>query len=1034
MSDKNFSVDEILAELDTDGSDDSAMVTSPSFTDDILEALLNEPETPLKKEPLNEINETNVFTVEKPVAVAVEVDIEPREKEPKPKRKPLIKFPSKENKADKALFNKAKKMPKPLIEDIDDVVRAPIKEVEITPYKGTEAQFSVHDESADPHERRRRKNIEDTDNIEIFDDRYKPPKFSDTMNIPSDTRVIPPINREKQLKLLEEQTILKTDKQLEHHDDIIDGINPYEVIKKARKELSDIDIGDMEFGDLSGDTQGVVGDDLKQLASKVADKNQAEHITEEVGIKTYQPPEKKKKEDFSVTSIIDSVSDDTAALLGEINHAIKEREVMKKNTLPIGDKREIKPTTQTVTNVLTPQLNDLTQTGGSIPLNALNIDYQKQVLKDTTLVPQQDIADVQEKAEKLETLGEKRKRKIKSFMLEDLDDDDEYEDEEEVEEAEDFDGYDASEQIWEELRDSHRALNFRFFVLFIITGFLAVVTFCNDFGINLAYRVFGFDFVILDRRFEPIAHIVMQLVVGLMGLAVCKGVLVDGIKKLFLKRGDCDGICAASSLMATVGTAVALADPVAVKAGEAHIYIVVGMGALLFNTIGKLMMIRRAKHNFRFVAGDGAKYYGDIVSNSELADAFTKGVAEELPVLCTMRKTEFLSDFLKSSYCNDVADATSKTLTPIAFLASLLIGFIAFFFGIGDYTPQNNIVWSSTVCVGAMSAFSSFSIMLAVNNPFRRALKQLEKNDSVVLGYDSAMAFSAVNSVLVDARLLFPAGCVAFRNIKLCQNKTSLARVSIDEAIITAASLAIESGSILSSMFYDMVAGKKELLYDVEELIYEVNMGINGWIGSRRILLGNRKQMERHSVEIGSRDKERKYTKQNCDVVYLAIGGEAVAMFFIEVFSNPEIKRSMQKLYQNNTSVVVRSCDSLITVAKIADVFDIPPDKTKILNFNLHEKFEECTKYTSRGRGDLSCNGTFTSLATALITAKKLVKDISYSIATVVIGSFLALILGTLFMMFVMPEMFSATTIIGYNLSWLTVMLIIQTLRKYRDG
>ncbi|MDR1754522.1 MAG: hypothetical protein LBR74_06395 [Eubacterium sp.] len=1035
MSDK-YSVDDILAEIEVkrrteppENRDGKEIKIKPFLTEEVEEIV-----KPKKSEKFNE-SKLQELKSQKPVipdfsAETSESEFKKPEKaqawsEPfkteivKPKsRQSLNKanIKEKEDKKNGVYFAKAKNLPKPIIENLSNYPEnnKTIKQSEISPYKGTTARFSINQNP-------RKRISDDTDNIEIFDEGYKPPKFSDTENLPhlkseiftdsKDTQSVKNINapggREEELRRLKEQSVLIADKKIEHHEDFIEGINPYEVIKKAEEGF--FLEHTMTIGNLSGDTRGIAGDDLKDIAEKAAEINQSGAGTVEVGVKAYVPPAKKLKEG-PPAELPPSMSDTSnIALIESLNKAIKKREqneAMLKGTIPIATKPDL-PIPQKAVNVL-------------------NINYKKQILKDTTLIPNGDPIEFQEK---MTELGQKRKRRIKDFVLEEHDKEPEDDD---PCDPDDFDSYDSSDQIWDELCDSHKALKFRFLILFIITGILTAVTVCNDFGINMAYRVLGFEVLFLDRRFDTFAYIAMQALLGITGLVACKGVLSNGIKKLFSRQGDCDSICAVSSVISVAGAGLMLLSSETVRAGQAHLYVAVGLGALMFNTIGKILMIRRAKLGFRFISGDSSKYYADILKDDELADAFTKGAVSELPVLCAMRKTEFLTDFLKSTYCTDIADTVSKTLTPIALLVSGLLGLIAFFFPSGHTEMQNNIGWSITVCAGIMSAFSSFSVMFAVNNPFSRASKQLNKYDSAILGYSSATSFADVNSILIDASALFPAGSIAFCNIKRCQGKNSINKIAIDEAIITAASLAIKSGSILSNMFYDIIVGKSEMLYEVENCIYEANMGITGWIGPRRVMLGNREQMKHHSIIIPDRKIEKKYIKSAEEVVYLASGGEAVAMFFIDVLPNPETKRFLHELVQKNEiSVIIKTRDSLVTVGKISDIFDVDSEKIKILPFSLHEKFDECTRYTSKGRGDLSCNGTFTSFASALVTAKKLVKDISYSAATVLASCFFALILGAIFTLFTMTDMFSASAVLAYNLIWLVLMLTMQSFRKY---
>ncbi len=802
--------------------------------------------------------------------------------------------------------------------------------------------------------------------------------------------------------------ILEKDLELEHPEEQIDSINPYDILKRADEQSKAVS------SLFLGDTLGIAGDDLKEIAAKSADEINKGYVTAEVGVKPYTPSIEKSSQRQRELPLGEFKSKrSNTALLESLNKAMKNKrssdiEAQRTQVIPIS--------------------SDVKKTG--LPTNALNIDYKNQILKDTnTLMLGEDpiIAE-----QKMNELTSKRKRKIRDFVLEDIEDDEVdpvyYDSEEEKDE---FDSFDTSGQIWNDICESHRGLKLRFVLLLIITAFLFLVSILNDMENVLTFKLFGFDLQFLDKRYDPAGFLYMNLILGVVGAALCTSVITGGLSKLFTGKADCDSICAIPIVAALITIIPHLSNSDYVQRGKAYIFVAAGLMALLFNTIGKLCMIVRAKRNFRFVSGDNAKYYADIVQDEMLTHSFTKGVLHDLPVLCTMRKTEFLTDFLKNTYCNDLADKICKLLTPLILIFAVLMGAAAYLIPNGVAEMENNIYWALTVACGMLSVLSPLSIMFIVNNPMLSASKSLSKTSSVVLGYNAAVKFSEVNSVLVDASSLFPAGSIAFRNIKRCQPANSLNVYAIDEAIITAASLAIKSGSILTYMFYDMVAGRSELLYEVDNCIYEVNMGISGWIGNNRIMLGNRDQMKHHGIKVPDIRKERKYCSENGDVVYLAVSGETVAMFFIEIIPNSEIKHSMQELDRRGIAVIVRTKDSLVTVNKLADVFEMSPTMLRVLPFDMHEKFDECSKYTSRGNGGVSCNGTFTSFARALVASKKLVRDITLTSSTVFAGVFLAALLGLIFMLFTSVNMFTTTNIVIYNLIWFAVMLILQAFRKY---
>lgn len=857
---------------------------------------------------------------------------------------------------------------------------------------------------------------------ENIDNKNKSVKSKKAEIIYEKARVLPKpvieeyIESEQDLQKKRDLTILERDIALENPNELIDGINPYEIIKNVNEENEKKYTSDEKPSEMSGDTQGIAGDDLKELAARSADEIASGYTTAEFGVKQYSPSESKQAEMTKVIPPLEKAKRSNTALLESLNKAIREkRDSGKKHYTSQHEKHN---TSQ----------NSTEQNGEDkkLPTNALNIDYKKQIL-DTASMPLNNLTE-----QRFSELNMKRKRKIRDFVLEDIDteelDPDYYDTEEE---KTDFESYDSSGQIWNDLCESHKGLKARFIILLIITGFTAFLTLMNDLQQNMAFNLFGMDILFLDKRYDSTGFLYLNLILGVIGIASCGTVITGGISRLFKGKSDCDSICGVPAVLSLICIIPQLQNTDYIQRSRANIFIAAALTALLFNTMGKLLMVVRAKRNFRFISGDKSKYYAELIQDQEMAQAFTRSAVRNLPVLAVMRKTEFLTDFLKNSYCTDAADKINRFLTPIGLGVSFLIGILAYFIPVGSEEMRNNIYWALTAGCGMITVLSPFSMMFIVNLPLSRAARGLEKTDSVVMGYDSAAEFSDTNSVLVDASLLFPAGSVAFRNIKRCQQSSALGSYAIDEAIITAASLAIKSGSILTYMFYDMIAGKDELLYKVDNCIYEVNMGISGWIGSKRIMLGNRDQMKHHGIKVPDIKKERKYCSENGDVVYLAVGGETVSMFFIEILPNNEIYRAMRELTENGVSVIVKTKDSLVTVNKLADVFDIPPEMVRILPFDMHGVFDECTKYTSRGRSAIACNGTFTSFAGALTASKKIMRDISVSLWLTYLGLFIAAVLGILFMIFVMPQMFTSTNVILYNLILFILTACVQRFRKY---
>ena len=567
-------------------------------------------------------------------------------------------------------------------------------------------------------------------------------------------------------------------------------------------------------------------------------------------------------------------------------------------------------------------------------------------------------------------------------------------------------------------------------LLLAITLFMFFVSLMGDLNLGMEFSLFGMNVSFLDRRADSQGFLFYNLIMGVAAAAICSSVLMNGITKLFRLKADCDSVCAVTAVVSVVTAAVNIARTDDIILSRSYVFVPVAIAGLMFNTLGKLMMVIRAKRNFRFVSGDSAKYSALIVEE-DAASMLTKGVATELPCLAAMRKTELLTDFLKSSYCEDRADRLSRKLVPSALGTALAFAVIAYFIPSLTAGLEQNIYWVLTVFTALLSLGSPFSMMFVVNLPLTRAGKALSENDSVILGYEAAEDFSEVNSVMTDASLLFPAGTVIYSNIKHCKQPNSVNNIALDQAIILAASLAIKSGSVMSSMFRDIINDKDDILVKVENCVYEDNMGVLGWYGNKRMIMGSREQMKHHDIKVPDMKKVNRYARENTETIYLSVGGEVVIMFFLELLPNPEVRTCLQKLTAGGISIVIKSTDSIITVSKIAEVFDIPPEQIKILPYSLHEQFGELTRYTSRGSGAMSCNGTFTGFSRALMAAKRLMKDINIGSGVMLVGALLGVICGAAAAITGNTLLICPSVVMGWNLLWLLAAMGAECVRRY---
>lgn len=801
------------------------------------------------------------------------------------------------------------------------------------------------------------------------------------------------------------RALLEADRAAEEPEELLDSLNPMESREKAVDGL--INSAEPQ-GDI-GDTLAVSGNDLKKMSS-----GEAEHVKE------YSPVTSRRKgskaDEVLFTPGAQKKSDaagekdrSSEALVASLNKKLREQR----------EKDRAEERTVTITDLSDPR---------NLPPRALNIDYDNKVI-DTSILPKTDpVAAVRE----AEALAERKKRKIANFMIADIDDevedaeekeaeDDDYDDEDDEDEIIDLDDENV---ITERLARAGKGLAGRLTILALLTAAAAIAA---------VFYFFKIDSIpILSELIKPDIFLYANLTIGILSFGACSSVITNGFSRLFKGKPDGDTLCAFAHLGALGAIVMYLAETNYLAMNRSFCYLLVSMLALCFNTVSKLCTVHAAKNNFRFISGDTDKYFVEC-TDGEDAERLARGAGHGIPVIASMRKTEMLCDFIISTYCEDVSDRISRVLTPIMIGVSLAAGALGFFAETGVTSNIMNqwsfaaTVFSAVLCVGA-----SFTGALVVMLPMLSASRKTNERRAAILGYSAVEDFSSVNSVLVEAKTLFPAGSVSIRNIwdYNKNGKNGSQRVTIDEAIIYAASLAVSSDSILADPLFNMLNYKPALLKKVSNCVYESGLGVSGWIGSRRVLLGSRDHMKSHGITVPDSKKETALNKKNDEVIYLAVAGEVCMLFFVTLTANPQVKHQVQKLARNDVSLVVKTVDGALTEGVISEMFDIYADNVRILPAEAHDTFDEHTKYAGKGSAAVSCDGTFSSLASAINGAKALSERIRLGCIMEIFGIALGVLLVFIFAIFRNYSLLNGFWIAGYNIVWLLLTMLVQSFRR----
>ena len=514
-------------------------------------------------------------------------------------------------------------------------------------------------------------------------------------------------------------------------------------------------------------------------------------------------------------------------------------------------------------------------------------------------------------------------------------------------------------------------------VLTIIGAFLAI----GESSYTLLYPA-------LSQLMTVRGYCFLHLILGLLILFITFPTVINGMRKLFHREADSDTIAAMPLIPCLLTVLATIFVPEPMQHNLVHIFLPVSSFILLMNSIGKLFIIRRATRNFALLTKNFEKYIVTCVQNETAAEELTRGVVQDYPILATIRKTKQMSDFLRHTYASDLADRFSKKLAPIVAGISLLLAAAITGIRIGVLeTPAENIPFFCSVLTMLLTAGCSAGIPLTVNLPLDRASKRLCPHGCTLLGYQSVDDFYDVNSILVPAATLFPKQSITISGIK------NFSGFQVEEALLDAASMVYAADSILQNAFAALVEEKDGgMLYQVEDCSYEDNLGICGWIRHRRVLLGNREMMMAHHVEgMPTKVRELEMTSGSQDVLYLSVSGVVAGMFVIDITADPMVKRQMQRLKEEQISVVVKSVDSCITLQRLTTLFGVPDSMLKILPSADNDLYEKETAPLQDVSASTIHDGSFFGTARLLLEARSIKRAATTGLLLQVIAVILGL-------------------------------------------
>ncbi|MFR5876215.1 MAG: hypothetical protein ACLUFN_06970 [Eubacterium sp.] len=444
----------------------------------------------------------------------------------------------------------------------------------------------------------------------------------------------------------------------------------------------------------------------------------------------------------------------------------------------------------------------------------------------------------------------------------------------------------------------------------------------------------------------------------------------------------------------------------------------VGVLAIFMSQLGKRQMMIRIIDNFDFITNSGDTYTVEDIANAVDAEIISRGLIdeEENPFIKTSVKSDFPTNFLEISCKNEPADKVSKILFGMMLLLSIIL-FVAV--GIID---NFNSAFNAALC--ALSISLPVASLFLTNLMLTDVSYALDKFGSRVCGCEGALMADSTNAMVLEAADLFGKDSCDIHGIKTFNG------AKVDDAIIQAAAVMIQTKSPLAHAFDDVIIGKQSILPQVEGVTYEDKMGTSAWIYRRKVLVGNRDLLINHGVSVPKESFEERYTLKGRKALYLAVGGKIIAMFVVSYSADADLKRELKKLEKSGITVIVKSSDPYINEESIADLFSLPQGFVRVMNYSAARVYDKYSGMTvEKSPAYVVHNGSALGFVSAMrgagiiVSSKNLISFLLY------FGSAIGFAVISMLSVLGAYNQLSAFSIIIFQLVWSVFIAAISKLR-----
>lgn len=566
------------------------------------------------------------------------------------------------------------------------------------------------------------------------------------------------------------------------------------------------------------------------------------------------------------------------------------------------------------------------------------------------------------------------------------------------------------EQVADEISKIHKGV--------VIRNWITAVLFGLSVYFTVAYKnTAPLPDFILPTGDTMKAFIIFNAVICLIAMLVNSRTVWSGILGFFTFRGDSDTLISFASLACTLQGAVFAGAPDRFYSTHLDLFFPVGILLLLFNGIGKQLLIGRIKNNFAVISSKGKKFALMSVRSQSMRNTIDKIIGSPRDKIVYYCRARWLSGFTTLSYTEDPSDDLCRLISPICIIGAGVISVATYF-----------------LTQSAFDAFTAFAVILslaapitstiATNLPLYKMAKEVNKDEAIITGYEAVNEFSKTDTVIVNAPDMFKPEGVILHGIK------PFDKTQLEEVITDAASVLTSCHGTLSEVFLQLINGDRSVLKKVDDVKYFDSCGLSAIVDGKEVLIGNRRLMIKNGIEVPSAEYEKKYVKDARNIVYLSNSGKLSSMFIISYHPDEEFLKKLKAVIEEGIDLVVYTTDPNITAEMVADTLQVPRDYVTVMPSKIHGIYQKNTKARSEIPAKIGfvggIDGMLHTITASIRVKSSISRGIGFQLAFLVIGY----LLGTFFAFMGKLSLLNFMYVIGFH----AVSLVLGAIAvKYKE-